>query len=165
MDGSSPVRTQQQTLLPPYAGAAGAAVAAAAAPPLGETKAQGAVAAAATVNRRCGVHIVTAVWRAGRSGAITDHSSVCFGVNPCSGELQCGYTAAAWYQQGRVGVGISAACQAPHIRHPDSGRTVAGVRLPGIPDVLAMVQQAHAVMAPQLPLAGWDVALTPGTCA
>lgn len=37
-----------------------------------------------------------------------------------------------------------------------------GVVVPEMPDVLRAVVQAHMVAAPDVPLIGWDVALTPG---
>jgi hypothetical protein len=37
-----------------------------------------------------------------------------------------------------------------------------GCVVPGMPDVLDAVVAAHMVATPDLPLVGWDVALTPG---
>lgn len=41
----------------------------------------------------------------------------------------------------------------------------AGCEIPGLPDVLDAVLAAHMVAAPDLPLVGWDVALTAGIAA
>ncbi|KAF8069621.1 SAP9 [Scenedesmus sp. PABB004] len=109
------------------------------------------------------VEVVTAVWRAGLAGADTDHSCVCFDVNTGTGELGLGVTANHWYRLGMRGAGrVDAAAARVWTTHPDSGARVTGRVLPGVAGVLAAVAQAHMVAAPDLPLIGWDVALTPG---
>eukprot|EP00775_Hariotina_reticulata_P012744 gene12744-12873_t len=107
------------------------------------------------------VEVVTAVWRAGLAGACTDHSCVCFAIDPDTGELQQGVTANHWNQLGLEGVGrVATAAQQVHTAHPESGQQVTGRIIPNMAEVLDVVVQAHVVAAPDLPLIGWDVALT-----
>lgn len=40
--------------------------------------------------------------------------------------------------------------------------TEPGVVIPETPDILATVVQAHMIAAPDVPLIGWDIAVTPG---
>ena len=44
--------------------------------------------------------VVTAVLRAGRAGALTDHDSVCFPVDPVTGFLSAGRSNQVWSQSG-----------------------------------------------------------------
>eukprot|EP00879_Flechtneria_rotunda_P009184 GHRR01009616.1.p1 GENE.GHRR01009616.1~~GHRR01009616.1.p1 ORF type:complete len:141 (-),score=60.57 GHRR01009616.1:2054-2476(-) len=73
------------------------------------------------------VGVVTAVWRAGRAGASTDHSSICYNIDADTSELSEGVTANHWYVLGLKGLGIvdPAAQEVWHV-HPDSRRQITG---------------------------------------
>ncbi|KAF6251978.1 hypothetical protein COO60DRAFT_1628722 [Scenedesmus sp. NREL 46B-D3] len=89
-------------------------------------------------------------------------SSTCFGVDLHTGKLSPGVTANHWYRLGLQGLGrVDAAAAHKWQSHPDTGKQVAGCVVPGMADVLDAVTAAHAAAAPDLPLVGWDVALTP----
>ncbi|WIA09938.1 hypothetical protein OEZ85_010151 [Tetradesmus obliquus] len=116
---------------------------------------------APAVEQAC-VEVVTAVWRAGLAGKCTDHSSICFGVDVATGALSPGVTANHWYRLGLAGAGrVDAAAARVWQSHPDTGKQVAGCVLPGMADVLDAAVAAHMAACPNLPLVGWDVALTP----
>ncbi|WIA30006.1 hypothetical protein OEZ86_000103 [Tetradesmus obliquus] len=104
------------------------------------------------------------LWAAagGLAGKCTDHSSICFGVDVATGALSPGVTANHWYRLGLAGAGrVDAAAARVWQSHPDTGKQVAGCVLPGMADVLDAVVAAHMAACPDLPLVGWDVALTP----
>merc|ERR1711918_39981 len=49
--------------------------------------------------------------------------------------------------------------------HPDTGNAITGQTIPDMPAIRNLCEQAHKKMLPGVPLAGWDVALTPnGLC-
>ena len=108
-----------------------------------------------------GVTALSCVWRAGRAGALTDHSSVLFDVDLRSGALKRGTTNAHWYE-----LGPRAATRTPWLSahrdtaHPDTGTRITGARVPDMVAVRAFAEDAHAKLCPGVPLVGWDVALT-----
>lgn len=115
---------------------------------------------------RPAIAALSCVWRAGRAGAATDHSSVLFDVDLATGTLRRGTTNAHWYA-----LGPSAPFTTPltshhdQVAHPDSGAVVAGGRIQEAPAMQELVCRAHAALLPDVPMAGWDVALTPdGMC-
>jgi len=74
------------------------------------------------------VRVVTAVWRAGLAGKDTDHSSICFPMDPATGLLAAGVSANHWYRLGLKWAGRPDASTAGRtwLQHPDSSVTVAG---------------------------------------
>ena len=46
------------------------------------------------------------------------------------------------------------------VKHPDTGRAVAGNVIPNIREILTLVEDAHTKLAPGVPTIGWDVAIT-----
>lgn len=108
------------------------------------------------------VAVLSACWRAGRAGATTDHSSVLFDVDLATGEIQGGTSNSHWYQRG-----LTKAYRCPwrsegHTQavHPDTGVPIRGQTIPEIGRIRQLVLDAHLLMCPQVPLVGWDVALT-----
>jgi hypothetical protein len=74
------------------------------------------------------VQVVTAVWRAGLAGKDTDHSSICFPLDPRTGLLSRGVSANHWYKLGRKWLGRLDTSTAGRswVQHPDSQVDVAG---------------------------------------
>tara|TARA_B110001452_G_scaffold67565_1_gene54412 strand:+ start:118 stop:1491 length:1374 start_codon:yes stop_codon:yes gene_type:complete len=108
------------------------------------------------------ISVLSACWRAGRAGAVTDHSSILFDVDLETGQLKRGTSNAHWYQRG-----LWKALQCPwrspgHTEsvHPDTGVRIEGERLPEIGAIRQLVLDAHQRICPAVPLVGWDVALT-----
>jgi len=104
------------------------------------------------------------VWRAGRAGASTDHSSVMVNVpeSHCSEVLGTGSNSAHWYATGwkSLGMPLSTADGAISV-HPDTGKALQGATLPGVSAAAALCERAHSTLMPTVPLAGWDVAFCP----
>lgn len=108
------------------------------------------------------VEVMTTVWRAGRAGAATDHNCICFTVDPATGALGVGVSNQHWYRLGWAGAGsVGPTAGRTWTAHPDTGRPVTGAVIPGLPGVLATVAASHRRLLPEVPLVGWDVALTP----
>jgi hypothetical protein len=74
------------------------------------------------------VAALSCVFRAGRSGAATDHDSILFDVNRTTGEIRKGTTNMHWYQLGPAGpLNTPWVCLDHTITaHPDTGTTVTG---------------------------------------
>lgn len=108
------------------------------------------------------------VWRAGRQGASTDHSSVMVNVPGAhdSETLGTGSSSAHWYARGwkALGLPLSTADGALAL-HPDTGRRLCGEQLPGASEATRLCERAHDALMPGVPLAGWDVALCPAEAA
>jgi len=100
------------------------------------------------------------VWRAGRAGASTDHSSVMVDVPDKSTELLgTGSSSAHWYARGWKSFGMPLSTADGAIsKHPDTAKKLTGERLVGASDAAALCERAHASLMPTVPLAGWDVA-------
>lgn len=63
----------------------------------------------------------------------------------------------------RGGECVHAVCShRPTVGHGGYCCVCAGAKIANIEDVLRTVRQAHSVAMPDVPLVGWDVALTPG---
>jgi len=108
-----------------------------------------------------GVRALSCVLRAGRTNAETDHSAVMFNVDMKTGVIGQGLSNMHWYQ---VGLWRALGCRwtppPSFVRHPDNGKEYQGIT---IPDFKAKVQtciEAHEKLCPEVPLAGWDLALT-----
>jgi len=109
------------------------------------------------------VRALSCVFRAGRSGAATDHSSVLFDVAHDTGAITRGMTNAHWYRLYHSAWGCPWLPQGESEmrEHPDKpGEEVVGRQLPDVGPMLRMVEQSHAKLLPDVPLVGWDVAYT-----
>jgi hypothetical protein len=106
---------------------------------------------------------LSCVFRAGRAGAATDHDSILFDVDVKTGLIQGGTTNAHWY---RLGLQEALPGRCPwrsrhgYQAHPDGDIAVSGNYVPDIKGILALVEQSHFKMCPDVPFAGWDVVLS-----
>lgn len=106
--------------------------------------------------------VFSSVFRAGRAGANTDHSSILFDIDSESGRLRSGTTNAHWYVLGPHAPFTAALYSFHNLdEHPDTGVRLNGERLTDMEAVHALVQRAHKRLIPRVTMAGWDVALTP----
>lgn len=109
------------------------------------------------------VTALSCVFRAGRARSLTDHDSVLFDVDINTGTILKGTTNQHWYQ-----LGLDKVLTTPWIcrnhtitEHPDvPGKTVTGHVLPDIEGIRKLCEDAHYRLLPDVPLAGWDVAIT-----
>lgn len=111
------------------------------------------------------VDAISCVFRAGREGASTDHSSILFDVDVATGKVGRGTTNMQWYQ-----LGLQNAAPIGNVRwappedvllHPDTNRAVTGAVVPEFAKrVLELATDAHRKMLPRVPIAGWDVVLS-----
>eukprot|EP00055_Hartaetosiga_balthica_P014807 m.83507 g.83507 ORF g.83507 m.83507 type:complete len:517 (+) comp8691_c2_seq1:230-1780(+) len=106
------------------------------------------------------VNALSCVWRAGRENAETDHSSILFDVDLATGKIGDGTTNAHWYQLGPHGNLFKYTPSPSFSSHPDSLQHISGGTIPNIKEIKELVCKAHAKMLPDVPLCGWDVALT-----
>ena len=104
---------------------------------------------------------LSCVFRAGRAGALTDHSSVLFDVDLTTGIINKGTINSHWYQ-----IGLTKFWSTPWhnqestTQHVDTGTRVTGVKIEEIDKIKDLCERAHLELLPDVPLAGWDVALT-----
>jgi hypothetical protein len=104
---------------------------------------------------------MTFVFRAGRAGKDTDHSSILFAVDPDTLEIQDGKMFSNWYQVGKMG--SSNLCSKQEIEvHPDTKEKLTGKELTCAKDAVKMCVEAHRSLMPNVPTIGWDVAVADG---
>lgn len=119
------------------------------------------------------IHVMSCVFRAGRDGSLTDHSSILFDVNTKTKTLGLGTTNDHWYK-----LGPKKALETPWIsqhnitHHPDGNIKVTGEFLHSIcltplgktisnfSEVWNLCKESHHKLLPDVPMAGWDVAIT-----
>lgn len=107
------------------------------------------------------VSVVTVVFRAGFCGAKTDHNSILFRVDTAAGQYLDGTVNQHWYKLGWKGVGLCRnGCYSGITHHPQSGKSVAGTPVPELSTMLDICIKGHKKLVPDVPLVGWDVALT-----
>lgn len=107
------------------------------------------------------IKCLSCVFRAGRAGAMTDHVSVLYDVDTTTGTIKKGTSNAHWYQLGLDKITTCPWTSTHNVTtHPDTGKPVAGQKLPDMSGILKLVENAHAKLAPGVPLIGWDVAIT-----
>eukprot|EP00039_Didymoeca_costata_P033410 m.42187 g.42187 ORF g.42187 m.42187 type:complete len:483 (+) comp9855_c0_seq2:1838-3286(+) len=103
---------------------------------------------------------LSCVFRAGRAGAATDHDAILFDVNLSTGEIGRGTVNKKWYRVGLSHVGKSVPEDEVFTAHPDSGVAVSGRKIPNIEKIVSLCLDAHSLSCPNVPLCGWDVAMT-----
>jgi len=104
----------------------------------------------------------TVVFRAGLAGASTDHKSICFDVDASTGEIRRGISNLHWYAMGPGAVGrLGATAHQSWTHHPDTHVPITGRVIPDFARMLRLVLESHRQLVPDVPLVGWDVALTP----
>jgi len=108
------------------------------------------------------VLLLSACFRAGRDGALTDHSCIMYDVDVPAGVCKKGTSNSHWYQLGLSKARHCAWMSPGHTigAHPDSGRAVAGEPVPDMAGCVKLVLEAHRKLMPRVPLVGWDVAIT-----
>ncbi|KAI9026910.1 hypothetical protein DFJ74DRAFT_704340 [Hyaloraphidium curvatum] len=107
------------------------------------------------------IKAVSCVFRAGRKGASTDHSSVLFDVDKATGTILRGTTNAHWYHLGPKGLTTPWRSTHDLTDHPDvPGLRLTGKSLPDVPGMLDLVVRSHFKMLPDVTIVGWDVAYT-----
>lgn len=106
--------------------------------------------------------VIAAVFRAGREGALTDHSSVLFDVDVATGRLGRGTRNAQWYVLGpKAWFGSPWGPPPNEMSHPDGSKPlITGKMVPNWDQIKNIVAEAHDKMLPNIPLSGWDVCLT-----
>mmetsp|Transcript_68540 Transcript_68540/g.164613 ORF Transcript_68540/g.164613 Transcript_68540/m.164613 type:complete len:418 (-) Transcript_68540:161-1414(-) len=108
-----------------------------------------------------GVKVLSCVLRAGRANAKTDHSSVMFNVDVATGEIREGLSNAHWYKVGVQNMLTSSWRPPPGFtHHPDNKKCFTGVKIPDFTAKLQTCIEAHEKLCPEVPLSGWDLALT-----
>jgi len=107
------------------------------------------------------IEAFSCVFRAGRAGASTDHDAILFDIDLETGKIKDGSINKEWYQLGLSALNPAAA---PAIQtfseHPDCGAAVTGRQMPDIRKLEEICTNAHMKCCPNVPLCGWDVALT-----
>lgn len=101
---------------------------------------------------------MTFVWRAGRAGKDTDHSSVLFAVDPQTLRIQDGKMFSNWYQVGKMGAQNLLSKQ-KLTAHPDTEKELTGHVLNCARDAVKICENAHRRLMPNVPSIGWDVAV------
>jgi hypothetical protein len=104
---------------------------------------------------------MTFVWRAGRAGKDTDHSSVLFAVDPVTLKVQDGKMFSNWYQVGNMFNSNLLSKQQLTV-HPDTKKELTGTKLTCASDAVAVCTDAHRRLMPNVPAIGWDVAVSKG---
>lgn len=105
------------------------------------------------------VNALSCVFRAGRANAKTDHSSIIFDIDTSTGIVGKGTTNSHWYQLGMKGLSTAWTSEKTITHHPDCGAQVTGRQVP-IEQMKRLCVDAHSILLPDVPMAGWDVALT-----
>lgn len=107
------------------------------------------------------IEALSGVFRAGRAGALTDHDAILFDLDLNTGVIGEGTINKQWYQLGLGNIGSSDKKAVKHFsKHPDCGAPVTGRVIPDIEGIKKIVIDAHMKSCPNVPLCGWDVALT-----
>lgn len=108
------------------------------------------------------VRALSCVFRAGRVGASTDHDSILFDVDINTGRIRKGTTNMHWYQLGLHKIPSTPWLCLDHTitEHPDTGMRISGHVIPDIEGIRTLCEEAHFRLLPDVPLAGWDVAIT-----
>lgn len=115
------------------------------------------------------VKSLSCVFRAGRSGALTDHSAIFFDVDSTTGDIRPGTTNEHWYQLGLNKIPTCPWTSTHDVTHHPDAKSfsaanptgqMAGQNLPNIAKILKTATDAHRKLSPGVPLIGWDVAVT-----
>jgi hypothetical protein len=114
-------------------------------------------------DKRDPIFAFSCVFRAGRQGALTDHSSVLFDVDVPGKKMGVGTSNMHWYQ-----LGLRKALTTPWLNnfrfthHPDGNIPVTGHAIPELEAMVSTCVEAHRSLFPGVPLAGWDLCVVDG---
>mmetsp|Transcript_10483 Transcript_10483/g.13689 ORF Transcript_10483/g.13689 Transcript_10483/m.13689 type:complete len:412 (+) Transcript_10483:97-1332(+) len=109
----------------------------------------------------CCIKALSYVFRAGRAGASTDHDCILFDVDGETGVMKKGTTNAHWYKLGLMNIFKCPWLSTHDIEtHPDNNKRIEGEKVPDIKSMEKLVVDAHFDLLPDVPMVGWDVALT-----
>jgi len=128
------------------------------------TGSKGALAQLGASSAQTRAKALCTVWRAGRAGAATDHSSVMVDLPTARKDeiLGTGSSSAHWYARGWKSLGMTlSSADGAICTHPDTGAVLRGCQLPGAAAATELCERAHDALMPTVPLAGWDVAFCP----
>ena len=98
------------------------------------------------------IQALSCVFRAGRAGALTDHSSILFDVDINTGDIKKGTTNAHWYVQGPPGWSVPWISSHDVVTHPDRDVKVTGNKMPDIEAAVRLCVDAHRKMMPDVPM-------------
>jgi len=131
--------------------------------PRAQRRQRQAAAAAPAADAEPAFEVLTVVLRAGLAGASTDHASIAYTVDIATGELGLGRSNQHWYGLGlrRHALRVGASYGRLYTCHPDSGVRVTGRSIPDWAAIAQLLLRSHEALCPDVPLLGWDVALTP----
>lgn len=110
------------------------------------------------MGRHSGVQALSCVLRAGRTGASTDHCAVMFNVDTKTGIIGEGLP--TMQVDLRKALGCRWTAPLSFTSHPDNNRAYVGVHIPDFEQKLKPYIEAHEKLCPEVPVAGWDLALT-----
>lgn len=113
-----------------------------------------------TFDKDSDIQPLSCVFRAGRKGAATDHDAILFDIDLATGVIGNGSINKKWYQVGFSKIGQKPVAEELFTSHPDCGVKVTGIQVPDFDKVVALCTSAHLKTCPNVPLCGWDVAMT-----
>lgn len=105
-----------------------------------------------TINNIEKIIPLTCVFRAGLNLANTDHDSILFSVDLETGVIGYGSSNCHWYGKKWLGNKIT--------HHPETLVKITGEKIPCLDEMLSLVKRAHSQLVKNVPLVGWDVAMT-----
>jgi len=105
------------------------------------------------------IEVFSSVFRAGLAQARTDHVSILFDIDP-TGKILLGTTNNHWYKLGIKNMFDIQISTHDVTHHPDSEERISGLVFENFEYIKELVQKAHLLLMKNVPLAGWDIALT-----
>ncbi len=110
----------------------------------------------------CDYKSLSAVLRAGFSNEKTDHKSILFNINLKTGVIEYGKKNDNWYK-----IGFKNLCNSNNIlkniyfkKHTETNKLVTTKEIPDFLKITNICEQVHKKLLPDIPIAGWDIALT-----
>ena len=100
------------------------------------------------------IDIISSVFRAGLNNSKTDHNSILFDICIDSGKLLYGKSNNNWYKNRKIQKNILFS------KHPETNKTIEGNIIPEWKYIKNLIYDAHEKISPNVPIIGWDVALT-----
>lgn len=98
--------------------------------------------------------VLSGCLRPGMNNAITDHDSILFSININNGVLETGCINKEWYNKYYNNTHII------YNKHPQHTKKITGLTIPDFNKIKNICINAHSTLLDEIPIAGWDVALT-----